>query len=150
MAEVTYEQPEYDQHMVERDKLIDAARESLKTFDQAILAFGSAVFAASVAFIKDVAPKPLPYSIPWLCGAWLCFTIGLIAIGLSFLFSHQTCMARIEYSEARLRNRDAIEPKDKWGQLTYWCNYGCLGFLLLGVIAWITFAIENIAKSGGK
>ena len=52
MPEESYEdlKQRYDQHMVERDKLIDAARESSRTFAQAILAFGAAVFGASAAF----------------------------------------------------------------------------------------------------
>ena len=45
----------HEQHMAERDKLTDAARESSRSFDQAVLAFGAAVFGASVAFLKDVA-----------------------------------------------------------------------------------------------
>ena len=64
MADDGYEhaKQKHAQHMAERDKLTDAARESSRTFDQAVLAFGAAVFGASVAFLKDVAPKPQPYS----------------------------------------------------------------------------------------
>jgi hypothetical protein len=62
MTEESYEDAtkKHAQHMAERDKLTDAARESSRTFDQAVLAFGAAVFGASVAFLKDVAPKLFP------------------------------------------------------------------------------------------
>jgi hypothetical protein len=45
------------QYMEERKGLIDAARESARTFDQAVLAFGSAVFGASIAFSQRRCSK---------------------------------------------------------------------------------------------
>jgi hypothetical protein len=147
------------QHMEERKALTDAARESTRTFDQAVLAFGAAVFGASVAFLKDVAPKPLPCSLFWLCISWSCFTLGLLAVILSFLFSHRACMARIDEGAARLnappaksdeKSSDEKTRKDPWGMLTNVCNYSCIGFLFVGVVAWIVFALENLAKSGVK
>ena len=55
-------------HLEERAQLIDAARENARTFDKAVLTFGSAVFGFSIAFLKDVAPHPAP---PALCGGWV-------------------------------------------------------------------------------
>ena len=152
MADDSYEhaQQKHAQHMAERDKLTDAARESSRTFDQAVLAFGAAVFGASVAFLKDVAPKPQPYSLPWLCISWSCFTIGLLAVILSFLFSHKACLARIDDGAEQLSNPNAKATADRWGTLTSWCNYLCVGFLFFGVVAWVIFALENLAKPGGK
>ena len=139
----------YAQYMAERDKLIDAARESSRTFDKAVLAFGSAVFGASVAFLKDVASKPQSYSLPWLCVSWGGFTLGLLAVILSFLFSHKTCIARIEESTEQLSNQESKAKPDMWGTLTSWCNYLCVALLFVGVVAWVVFAIENLAKPGG-
>lgn len=139
----------HKQHMEERDRLIDAARESSRTFDKAVLAFGSAVFGASVAFLKDVAPKPQSYSLPWLCVSWGGFTLGLLAVILSFLFSHKACIARIDEGAEQLSNPDAKAKPDLWGTLTSGCNYLCVALLFLGVVAWVVFAIENLAKPGG-
>jgi hypothetical protein len=152
MTDESYEdaKQKYKQHMVERDKLTDAARESSRTFDQAVLAFGAAVFGASVAFLKDVAPKPQSYTLPWLCISWSCFTIGLLTVTLSFLFSHKACLARIDESAEQLANPNPKPKGDLWGVLTSWCNYLCVGFLFLGVVAWVVFAIENLSKPGGK
>lgn len=125
------------QHMEERKSLIDAARESSRTFDQTILAFGAAVFGASVAFLKDVAPKPQNYTIKWLMASWLSFTVGLLAVILSLLFSQRACFFRIEESEIQLRNPGAEPQKDWWGTCTHWCNALCVAFLFCGVIAWI-------------
>jgi hypothetical protein len=51
-------QDEYKLYLAEREQLIDAGRESARTFDQAVLAFGSVVFGFSIAFLKDIAPNP--------------------------------------------------------------------------------------------
>src|SRR4051812_5487292 len=84
-----------DAQTEERKLLIDAARESARTFDKAVLTFGSAVFGFSIAFLKDVAPNPIPTTLPWLLTAWVLFSFGLLAILLSFLFSHSACHAQI-------------------------------------------------------
>jgi hypothetical protein len=147
MTDEDYEQSlkEHAQHMEERKLLIDAARESSRTFDQAVLAFGAAVFGASVAFLKDVAPKPQSYTIRWLGISWMCFTVGLLAVILSFLFSHKACLFRIKEGEYLLRNSNAEPLRNRWATLTEWCNYLCVVFLFLGVVAWVVFALENLA-----
>lgn len=135
----------YKQLLKQRKELAVAAEGATKTFDKAVLAFGSAVFGASIAFLKDVAPKP-PYSLPWLCISWGCFTVGLLAVVLSFLFSHRTCIARIDDLDKQYENPQAKQSKDKWGNLTTFCNYACVAFLFFGIAAWIVFAIQNLAN----
>lgn len=54
---------EYDVYLEERKLLIDAARESARTFDKAILTFAAAAFGFSVALLKEAARIPL--SGPW-------------------------------------------------------------------------------------
>src|SRR5277367_4075746 len=87
---------EYKSYLAERERLIDAGRESARTFDQAVLAFGSVVFGFSIAFLKDIAPKPAPETLRWLGTSWGLFSLGLLAILLSFLSSHRACMFEIE------------------------------------------------------
>lgn len=152
MAEggIPYTPEAYAQHMDERKGLIDAARESSRTFDQAVLAFGAAVFGASVAFLKDVAPKPQGYTIKWLAISWAGFIFGLLAVALSFLFSHKACLFRIEESEHQLINPNAPPLTNRWAGYTEWCNRLCLTLLFGGVVAWSVFALENLANPGGK
>jgi len=145
-----YEKEAHAQHMEERKGLIDAARESSRTFDQAVLAFGAAVFGASVAFLKDVAPNPQIYTIKWLCVSWSAFIVGLLAVILSFQFSHKACLFRIDEGEHQLRNPGAERLKNGWATWTAWCNYLCVLFLFIGVAAWTVFALENLAKPGGR
>src|ERR1039458_8552640 len=100
-------------YLNEREKLIDAARESARTFDKAVLAFGSAVFGFSIAFLKDIAPKPAPETLKWLGASWLLFSLGLLAILLSFLFSHRACMFEIEVAEKALGDRSFKRERNR-------------------------------------
>ena len=147
MPDKSYEQQlaDHAQFMEERKGYIDAARESARSFDQAALAFGSAVFGASVAFLKDVAPNPQVYTVKWLEISWGCFSIGLLSVMLSFLFSHKACMFEIKVGADTLENPDFKRPKNKFSSATNWCNGLCIGFLFLGLLSWLVFALENLA-----
>lgn len=128
----------------ERKLLIDAARESARTFDKAVLTFGSAVFGASIVFIRDVAPNPQHYTLKWLGLSWAGFSIGLLCILLSFLFSHKACMFEIEEGERMLESDSYKRKTNRWSNLTDFCNYFCVGFLFLGLLSWSVFAFENL------
>lgn len=129
----TYSPEEYTAHMEERKTLIEAARESAKTFDQAVLAFGSAVFGASIAFLKDVAPHPQTSTLKWLGGAWFLFSAGLLAALMSFIWSHKACMSEIDAASATLGRPNVQRPANRWSALTDKCNYVCVGLLFLGL-----------------
>lgn len=99
----------------------------------------------SVAFIKDVAPSPQGFSLKWLGISWASFTIGLLAIVLSFLFSHRACLGRIDEAAQLLLDPKAETPRNPWAQWTDRCNFLCVFFLFLGVATWSAFALENLA-----
>ena len=142
MADPTPE--EFAQYQDERKMLIDAARESARTFDKAVLAFGSAVFGFSIAFVKDIAPRPIPDTLIWLRASWLLFSIGLLAVLLSFLFSHRACLFAIEVEEEALHKKDHKRRTNPWGIATDCCNILCIIFLFSGLLCWSTFASDNL------
>jgi hypothetical protein len=137
--------PEHELYLEERKQLIDAARESARTFDKAVLTFGSVVFGFSIAFLKDIAPKPVPFTLKWLGASWLFFSFGLLVILLSFLFSHRACMFGIESYEKALTTNALVSKKNPWSIATTWCNFGCIGLLFLGLLCWSVFAFENLS-----
>jgi hypothetical protein len=144
--QITYTPDQHAQHMEERKLLIDASRESSRTFDKAMLTFGSAIFGFSVAFIKDVAPQPIPATLHWLGASWILFTVGLLAISLSFLFSQWACDFQISQSENILKNPEYRCPTNKWSIATMVCNISCVGLLFLGIMCWSWFAIHNLGQ----
>lgn len=142
------DQQQRTRYLEERRQYIDAARESARTFDKAVLTFGSAVFGFSIAFVKDIAPTPIPDTLRWLEGAWLLFALGLLAILLSFLFSHQACMFEIGACEEALASTGSVggRKKNPWSITTTCCNYLCIAFLFFGLLCWSKFAIRNISE----
>lgn len=144
MSEKEYDAAQHAQYLEERKALIEAARESSRTFDQAVLAFGSAVFAASIAFLKDVAPKPHICTVKWLALSWGCFSCGLLAILSSFLFSHRACMFLIEENDKQLKDFTYKREENRWSLFTDRCNFSCIGLLFGGLVFWSVFAVENL------
>ncbi|MEN6537525.1 MAG: hypothetical protein ABFD60_16830 [Bryobacteraceae bacterium] len=131
-------------YLEERKLLIDAARESSRTFDKAVLAFGSAAFGASVAFLKDVVPHPLVETVVWLEVSWLCFSLGILAILLSFLFSHRACFFEIERSR-KIASGVRPDETNPWAFATETCNWVSVALLFLGILIWIRFVIANLS-----
>ncbi len=145
----------YDVLLDERKQLVDAARESSRTFDKAVLAFGSVVFGFSIAFIKDIAPSPAPSTLGWLFGAWLLFSFGLLSIMLSFLFSHKACMVEIdrgqEWLDKFMKGEKKFEQrKNRWSVATDCCNVVCIVLLFLGLFSWSLFAYENLRQGDAQ
>ncbi len=143
---VNVAQEQYARYLDERRLLIDAARESARTFDKAVLTFGSAVFGFSIAFVKDIAPTPAPDTLKWLGAAWISFAFGLLASLLSFLFSHRACMFEINAGERALAGGDSQNRTNPWSVTTDWCNFLCIGFLFLGLLCWSVFALSNLSQ----
>lgn len=141
-------QQEFDLYLEERKLLIDAAREAARTFDQAVLAFGTAAFAGSITFLKDVAPRPEAYSLKWLAISWALFSLGLLGVMLSFLFSHRACMVEIEVGGDALGKQGYKRKPNRYSLLTTLANYLCIGFLFLGLLSWSVFAFENLTLQG--
>ncbi|SRR5258706_5708536 len=144
---------EYSVYLEERKLLIDAARESARTFDKAVLTFGSAIFGFSVAFVKDIAPKPTHSSLGWLVASWLLFSVGLLVILFSFLLSHKACHHEIENGAQLLHEEDQESKhgcqkgrKNVWSIATNWCNFLCPPILFLGLICWSYFAYDNLRQ----
>ena len=133
-------------HLDERAQLIDAARESARTFDKAVLTFGAAAFGFSVAFVKDVAPHPAPETMRWLEGAWLLFSLGLLTILVSFLFSQQACLFEIGESYKAQGGEVYQRKRNHWSTAANCGNVLCVIFLFTGLLCWSQFALDNLRR----
>lgn len=150
----------YDVQQDVRKQLVDAGRESARTFDKAVLAFGSVAFGSSIAFLKDLAPTPAPETLWLLRASWMLFSTGLLANLLSFLFSCHACDFEIKRGKEALdeQGRKLLEKLDEkpegvrgpklgrnqWSAAVYFCNYLCIACLILGLYSWSCFALKNL------
>jgi hypothetical protein len=68
--------------VTDRDKILDLYSKALEDYETATLTLGGAALTASIAFIKDIAPDPRPFTVHWVVLGWL--SLGL-SIGLSLV-----------------------------------------------------------------
>src|SRR5207248_1166776 len=80
-----------------------------------------------------------------LGASWLLFSVGLLGILLSFLFSHQACMFEIGVGEEALGNPGYKRKRNPWSIATTLCNALCVAFLFSGLLCWSVFAFDNLS-----
>jgi len=144
--EIGQQEKDHALYLDERKQLIDAARESARTFDKAVLAFGSAVFGFSIAFVKDIAPRPALNTLKWLGASWVLFSLGLLTILFAFLFSQRACMFEIEEGGKALTNSEHERKANPWSFAVNCCNYLCVGLIFFGLLCWSVFAFKNLSQ----
>lgn len=130
----------YELYLEERKILIEALREGSRTFDKAILTLASGSFGFSIAFIKDIVPNPLSNTL-WLLGcSWVLFSLSIIIILLSFIFSQNACKAQIDLSYEEIMSE--IITRNIWSTITRISNYSSIIliaaalFFLGGFVYW--------------
>jgi hypothetical protein len=136
------ENPDYQLYIDERKLLIEALRESSRTFDKAILTLTSGAFGFTIAFLKDVAPKPFQNTLCLLSLSWFFFSLSLVVILFSFLASQKACNEQIDIAYDVI-----VEKKQRqtpWATVTTVCNYVSIISLLCAIMFWGCFAYWNI------
>jgi hypothetical protein len=86
----------------------------------------------------------------WLGISWGFFSLGLLAVILSFLFSQKACMFEIDLGAQALKDPNFTRPSNFWSTLNDWCNYLCVGFLFAGLLSWSLFALQNLSTGGAN
>ncbi|TSA17857.1 hypothetical protein D4R75_11960 [bacterium] len=142
MAGESKDLSDHQMYLDERKLLIEALRESSQSFDKAMVTLASGSFGFTIAFLKDVAPRPFQNTLWLLASSWICFAFSLIVILLSFLFSQKACREQIEIAFAVLVNKET--KATPWGTATTICNYISIIALVFAVTFWCLFAYWNV------
>ncbi|MCX6173299.1 MAG: hypothetical protein NTZ27_00895 [Ignavibacteriales bacterium] len=136
------EDKNYKLYIDERKLLIEALRESSQTFDKAILTLASGSFGFTIAFLKDIAPKPFANTLWLLAFSWFLFAVSLIVILFSFLASQKACNEGIDIAfDVIVKGEIRSTP---WRTITTVCNYISIIALIAAIIFWGCFAYFNI------
>lgn len=133
---------DYQLYIDERKLLIEALRESSRTFDKAILTLASGAFGFTIAFLKDVAPKPFQNTLSLLSFSWFFFSLSLVVILFSFLASQKACNEQIEIAYDVIVEKK--QRQTRWATITTFCNYISIISLLCAIIFWSCFAYWNV------
>lgn len=142
-AEKEEQDKRYNLYIDERKSLVDAAREGARTFDKAILTLASGSYGLSIAFLKDVVPKPQSNTMIWLALAWILFSLSIITILISFIAGQKACEQRIINAYAELVNGEK-NLKSCWATTAGVLNYISVALFTMAVGAYACFVYWNI------
>ena len=125
---------------VERElQVIDAAHAQNEAGRDAFVALAhTALFAASVSFVGDVAPVTHAKLLPVLLFGWTADVVGLLALTVSF-------SAARRFTDAR--RRALYEPEAPAGRLPKWLNAISLWSFPVALVCVFLFVLTNVVAA---
>jgi protein-S-isoprenylcysteine O-methyltransferase Ste14 len=123
----------YDE--AERKRLLLLHEKATESFDRAIMTVSGGALGISIAFVHDVASKPVHR---WVLGvSWLFFALSLLLILWSFLTMERATVRMLGQME------DEVEEIPR-GKLTDYANWGSAAAFICGVVFLVIFAWLNL------
>lgn len=119
--------------------LQEGIRYSIGKLDDQILYISSGALALSLSFIKDLVPLNQAVFLILLFFSWSFLTLSISLSLYSHLHSYNAHQEQID----RLENGEDLLDEDKF---TKWINKITMGFLILGIVLQVSFAIINLSK----
>lgn len=134
-------------YLDERKLLIEAERESARSFDKTIITLSAGALGFSLTFIRQIAPNPQPDTLWLLVGAWVSFALALLAILLSFLLSQSAIRRQRKIIDEEQESKKAArEQPNCWATVTNWLNWISMGLFVIGVVSLTFFSYNNFAS----
>lgn len=131
-------------YLEERKLLVDAERESARSFDKAMLTLSSGALALSITFIRQIAPAPR--SETYLYFAWSGFILALLCTLVSFLSSQSALRKQRDILDRNYRDQPtAFEQKNVMSAVTNFLNWFSILSFIAGVLLLTAFAIKNLS-----
>jgi hypothetical protein len=130
-----------------RRSLVDTYYQASRDYDRAVLTLSAGALGISIAFVRDLAPDPLPLTKGWLGNAWVFLGISLLSTLTSLLTGQYALRRTIAQVDTMIREK-RMEPTERPG--------GCLGAttsalnvcstlaLVVGIFFLALFALANI------
>ena len=123
----------------ERNRLIKSHQSASDAFDRALMTLSAGSLGLSIAFVKDIAPKPT--SVWSLKTSWILMGLALGFIVASFALS----------VEVHKRLIDGLDKKRPYEDEPRWVRYGVSvlnaatgSAFLVGALFLIVFAMHNV------
>jgi hypothetical protein len=132
----------------EERKRISSLDDSIAAQLTNILIAGSVgAILASVTFIKDIAPNPIPWTLCLLRLSWLVLVVAC-CLGIGSLWSSRIAGKAhrdLLFKQATNVSDTALKAKcDTWNKATHWMQYLGLGGLAAGTVLLLLFANYNL------
>jgi magnesium-transporting ATPase (P-type) len=131
-------------YLEERKLLVDAERESARSFDKSMLTLSSGALALSITFIRQIAPAPRFETYLYL--AWSGFILALLCTLVSFLSSQTALRKQRDILDLNYQDsRSASEQKNLMSAVTNYLNWFSILSFIIGVLCLTVFAIKNLS-----
>lgn len=125
-----------------RDLLQELSVKSQEQYDKTVITISTGALGLSFAFIKDVVDIKIASNINFLTEAWICFTLSVLSVLLSFLASKyaldQAIIAEDNNEEIKINRADSI---------TTILNFLSSAFFIVGLIFIVVFVKLNLGDN---
>ncbi len=125
-----------------RDLLQELSVKSQEQYDKTVITLSTGALGLSFAFIKDVVDIKSANSINFLTESWICFTLSVLSVLLSFLASKyaldQAIIAEDNNEEIKINRADLI---------TTILNWLSSAFFIIGLVFIIVFVKLNLGDN---
>jgi len=122
-----------------RDLLQELSVKSQEQYDKTVITLSTGALGLSFAFIKDVVDIKVASNINFLTGAWICFTLSVLSVLLSFTASKyaldQAIIAEDNNEEIQINRADLITTILNWLSSI---------FFIIGLVFIIVFVKLNL------
>ena len=137
---------DHDAYLKERDLLIDAEREAIRSFDKTMIMLAAGALALSFGFVREM--KVSPASDWHLYSAWVALLVSLLVVLVSFLLSQHAMRRQIAIIEGCLDSSGSSDPGlTRWAKVIVVLNWMSLISFLFGVAFFAIFAAHNLYRS---
>ena len=131
-----------NKHQSYRDLLQELSVKSQEQYDKTVITLSIGALGLSFAFIKDIVDIKVANGINFLTGSWICFTLSVLSVLLSFLASkyalNQAIVAEDNNKEININRADLI---------TTILNWLSSAFFIIGLIFIIVFVKLNLGDN---
>lgn len=128
-----------DEQQSYRDLLQELSVKSQEQYDKTVITLSTGALGLSFAFIKDIVNIKIANNLNFLTGSWICFTLSVLSVLLSFLASKYALDKAIIAED----NNEEITT-NKVDLITTILNWLSAIFFIVGLVFMIVFVDLNL------
>lgn len=118
--------------------------EATADFDKTTVALSGGALGISMAFLTDIAPQPIAWSvIALLAPAWFALSLSLLGVLLSFMSSMKSMRYELQCLDGERKKPQGELAGGRWRQWTERFNALALGGCIFGVMLLASFIVIN-------
>ena len=130
----------------ERKLLVEAEKETAKTFDTSMITLASGALGLSLLFVREITVELNGKS--FLLASWVAFSVALVSTMCSFLTSQNATRRQREILDA-LCLKTPLSEGNRFASITNCLNWVSIFSFLIGIVFLCTFIYLNLANTKG-